>query len=115
MARKRWRRHSRRHGRQAAHAGGLNTADEALVALLQRRVRGLLYHYRGRGMIRDVLGNEPGGVASIGGNLRSGERSRAIGQQRALHYADRLASSCNSCAMQATKPEALISMSSSSI
>ena len=38
---------------------GLNTADAALVALFQRRVRGLLYHYRGRGMIRGVQGSEP--------------------------------------------------------
>ena len=39
---------------------GLNMADAALVALFQRRVRGLLYHYRGRGMIRGVQGSEPG-------------------------------------------------------
>jgi hypothetical protein len=39
---------------------GINTADAALVALFQRRVRGLLYHYRGRGMIQGVHGNEPG-------------------------------------------------------
>jgi len=38
----------------------LNTADEALVALFCRRTRGLLYHYRDRGMIRGVQGNEPG-------------------------------------------------------
>jgi hypothetical protein len=39
---------------------GLNTADAALVALFSAPGRGLLYHYRGRGMIRGVRGNEPG-------------------------------------------------------
>jgi hypothetical protein len=39
---------------------GLNTADAALVALFTRRTRGLLYHYRERGMIRGIQGNEPG-------------------------------------------------------
>jgi hypothetical protein len=39
---------------------GLNTNDAALFALFQRRIRGLLYHYRGRGMIRGVQGSEPG-------------------------------------------------------
>jgi hypothetical protein len=39
---------------------GLNTADAALLALFMRRTRGLLYHYRGRGMIRGVRGNEAG-------------------------------------------------------
>jgi hypothetical protein len=39
---------------------GLNTVDAALVALFQRRVRGLLYHYQGPGMIPCVQGSEPG-------------------------------------------------------
>lgn len=39
---------------------GLNTADAALLALFTRRTRALLYHYRDRGMIRGVQGNEPG-------------------------------------------------------
>jgi hypothetical protein len=39
---------------------GLNTADAALLALFTRRTRGLLYHYRDRGMIRGVQGSEPG-------------------------------------------------------
>jgi hypothetical protein len=39
---------------------GLNTADEALVALFTRRTRALLYHYRTRGMIRGIQGNAPG-------------------------------------------------------
>jgi hypothetical protein len=38
----------------------LNTTDEALIALFCRRTRGLLYHYRDRGMIRGIQGNEPG-------------------------------------------------------
>jgi hypothetical protein len=39
---------------------GLNTADTALLALFNRRMRALLYHYRDRGMIRAVRGNEEG-------------------------------------------------------
>ena len=39
---------------------GLNTTDDAMVALFCRRTRGLLYHYRDRGMIRGIQGNEPG-------------------------------------------------------
>jgi hypothetical protein len=39
---------------------GLNTADPALVALFNRRTRALLYHYRERGMVRAVPGNEEG-------------------------------------------------------
>lgn len=39
---------------------GLNTEDAALVALFMRRTRGLLYHYRERGMIRGIQGNKPG-------------------------------------------------------
>jgi hypothetical protein len=38
----------------------LNTADPALLALFMRRTRGLLYHYRERGMIRGIQANEPG-------------------------------------------------------
>ncbi len=39
---------------------GLNAEDPALLALFMRRTRGLLYHYRSRGMIRGVAGNDPG-------------------------------------------------------
>ena len=39
---------------------GLNTADEALGALFNRRTRALLYHYQERGVIRAVQGNEEG-------------------------------------------------------
>jgi len=39
---------------------GLNSADSALVALFNRRTRALLYHYRERGMVRAVQGNEDG-------------------------------------------------------
>jgi hypothetical protein len=39
---------------------GLDTTDPAMLALFMRRTRGLLYHYRGRGMICGVQGNEPG-------------------------------------------------------
>ena len=39
---------------------GLNTADDALVALFNRRTRALLYHYRDRGVVRAVQGNEEG-------------------------------------------------------
>src|ERR1700722_1327212 len=39
---------------------GLNTADDALVALFNRRTRALLYHYQTRGVVRAVQGNETG-------------------------------------------------------
>lgn len=39
---------------------GLNTADPALVALFNRRTRALLYHYKERGAVRSVQGNEDG-------------------------------------------------------
>jgi hypothetical protein len=39
---------------------GLNTADAALVTLFNRRTRALLYHYRDRGVVRAVRGNEEG-------------------------------------------------------
>jgi hypothetical protein len=39
---------------------GLNTGDVALVALFNRRTRALLYHYRDRGVVRAVQGNEDG-------------------------------------------------------
>lgn len=39
---------------------GLDTTDDALVALFTWRTRGLLYHYRNRGIIRGIQGNEPG-------------------------------------------------------
>jgi hypothetical protein len=39
---------------------GLNTGDVALVALFNRRTRALLYHYKDRGVVRAVQGNEDG-------------------------------------------------------
>ncbi|HXP05480.1 MAG TPA: hypothetical protein VN808_15280, partial [Stellaceae bacterium] len=39
---------------------GLNAADAALLALFNKRTRALLYHYRDRGMVRAVRGNEEG-------------------------------------------------------
>ena len=39
---------------------GLSTTDAAMLALFTRRTRALLHHYRKRGMVRGVQGNEPG-------------------------------------------------------